>query len=366
MKNALTQHIRQVFEALKIHAEYTVFNSTKDNLPEWLRCTELTHEFVVCCEATVDKDRLQDFIHKKISILENHYYWFEGEILESNNYSSEIDNTHSIQSKEKLKTTTRLSSWLDNFIFNALHAEYAPDYQKFDYNLILQHEDNLKYLGTYFPRSYAETFCIFDNIFSNEIVKSKYATVKEVSILSVGCGTGGDIIGLLTIINKHFASIKKVEVVAVDGNNDALNILSQIIQQLKHQFHKEVILSTKQVVFEEIKTIETMPSFDFIITSKMINEIIKRGNGRFNNSYYDFAKAYSPLLKENGIMMILDVTTKDEMSEYCPILLNRQINQFVYEQPDYVSVIPFHVQKKRIAKCIVSHKRNSPLLILSL
>ena len=346
MKNALTQHIRQVFETLKIHAEYTVFNSTKDNLPEWLRCTELTHEFVVCCEATFDKDILQDFIHKKISILENHYYWFEGEILESNNYSSEIDNTHSIQSKEKLKTTTRLSSWLDNFIFNALHAEYAPDYQKFDYNLILQHEDNLKYLGTYFPRSYAETFCIFDNIFSNEIVKSKYATVKEVSILSVGCGTGGDIIGLLTIINKHFASIKKVEVVAVDGNNDALNILSQIIQQLKHQFHKEVILSTKQVVFEEIKTIETMPSFDFIITSKMINEIIKRGNGRFNNSYYDFAKAYSPLLKENGIMMILDVTTKDEMSEYCPILLNRQINQFVYEQPDYVSVIPIPCAEK--------------------
>lgn len=346
MKKALTQHIRQVFEALKIHAEYTVYNSTNDILPEWLHCTELTHEFVVCCEATFKKDLLQNFIHKNIFILENHYYWFEGELLECTNNSPVIVKTHSVQSKVKLKTTTRLPSWLDNFIFNTLHAEYAPDYQKFDYNLNLQHEDNLKYLGTYFPRSYAETFCIFDNIFSNEIVKSKYTTVKEVSILSVGCGTGGDIIGLLTIINKHFASIKKVEVVVVDGNNDALNILSQIIQQLKHQFHKEVILSTKQVVFEEIKTIETVSSFDFIITSKMINEIIKRGNGRFNNSYYDFAKAYSPLLKENGFMMILDVTTKDEMSEYCPILLNRQINQFVYEQPDYVSIIPIPCAEK--------------------
>lgn len=346
MKKALTQHIRQVLEALKIHADYTVYDSTNDILPEWLSYTELTHEFVVCCEATFEKNLLQNFIHKNIFILENHYYWFEGELLECTNHSPVIVKTQSIQSKVKLKTATRLPSWLDNFIFNTLHAEYAPDFQKFEYNLNLQHKDNLKYLGTYFPRSYAETFCIFDNLFSNEVVKSKFAIMKEVSILSVGCGTGGDIIGLLTVLNKHFASIKRVEVVAIDGNEDALNILSQIILQLKQHFHKDVYITTNQVVFEKITAVDTKSSFDFIITSKMINEIIKKGNSRFNNSYYDFAKAYSPLLKENGIMMILDVTTKDEMSEYCPILLNRQINQFVYEQPDYVSVIPIPCAEK--------------------
>ena len=64
-----------------------------------------------------------------------------------------------------LKTNTQLPSWLDDFIFKQLNAEYAPNFQKFDLNLDLTKEENLKYLGTYFPRSYAESFCIFDNIF---------------------------------------------------------------------------------------------------------------------------------------------------------------------------------------------------------
>ena len=347
MKKTLIQHIKQVFEALKIQTEYSVYDSVNDILPNWLQNVEIKYNFVICCEATFEKKRLEGFINKEIINFENYYYWFEGEKIESTHQSLEVNvEPHYIQSKEKLKTTTRLSSWLDNFIFNTLHAEYAPDYQKFEYNLNLKHEDNLKYLGTYFPRSYAETFCIFDNLFSNEAVKSKYATIKEVNVLSVGCGTGGDIIGLLTIINKHFASIKKVEVVAVDGNIDALNILSQIIQQFNLKFRKKVILITKQIVFDEITTIGTKYSFDFIITSKMINEIIKKGNGRFDNSYYDFANIYSSMLKYYGIIMILDVTSKDGMPEYCPILLNKQINQFVHHHPDYVSIIPIPCAEK--------------------
>lgn len=341
MKSSLIQHIRQVFETLKINAECTVINTANDTLPSWLQNTEITHEFIVCCNATFEKEKLQEFIHKDIFQIGNLYYWHEGEPTGNKKIPCEniLERSH-IQSNERLKTKTRLPSWLDNYIFNNLHAEYAPDFQKFEYNLKLQHEDNQKYLGTYFPRSYAETFCIFENIFCNEFIKTKYSTQTEVNILSIGSGTGGDIIGLLTVLNKHFPKIKILHVVAVDGNEDALSILSQIVQQLKQQFHKEIEVITKQVVFESITSIDITSLFDFIITSKMINEIINRGNGHLDNSYYDFANAYAPILKENGIMMILDVTTKVGVSQYCPILLNRQINQFAFEHPDYVSIIP--------------------------
>lgn len=341
MKNALIQHIKQIFEALEINVGFSVYDSVKDILPSSLQNIELTHEFVVCCDATFEKNKLQSFIHKDIFETNNCYFWFEGEKIKSEeiHHESIVESPH-IQPKEYLKSRTRLSSWLDSFIFNNLHAEYAPDFQRFEYNLDLQHEDNLKYLGTYFPRSYAETFCIFENLFCNVSIKSQYSTLTEVSILSVGCGTGGDIIGLLTVINKHFSSINKVNVVAVDGNEDALNILSQIVQQLKQQFPKEITLSSKQVVFDNITSIDINSSFNFIVTSKMINEIINRGKGRLDNSYYDFANAYAPLLKENGIMMLLDVTTKVGTSEFCPILLNRQINQFIHERKEYVSIIP--------------------------
>ncbi len=341
MKNALIQHIKQIFEALKINAEYSVFDSANDILPDWLQSVELTNEFVVCCDATFDKDCLQGFIHKELFKNNNHYYWFEGEQIVNKVHADKIVVEQFItQPKYNLKVKTRLSAWLDNFIFGSLNAEYAPDFQRFEYNLNLSHEDNLKYLGTYFPRSYAETFCIFDNVFTNDLIKSKYALKTEVSILSVGCGTGGDIMGLLTIINKHFASIKRISVVAVDGNEDALKILSQIIEQANQQFHKEVALFTRQVVFDRINAIDINSSFDFIITSKLINEIINKGKGCMDNSYYDFAQAFSPMLKEEGFMLLLDVTTKVGLSEFCPILLNRQVNQFVYEHPNFVSIIP--------------------------
>ena len=280
MKNVLIQHINQIFGALKIREVFFVYNSADDLLPDWLQSVELTNEFVVCCDATFDKDCLQGFIHKEVFKKNNHYYWFEGEPIINKVPTDEcVVEPSNTQPVYNLKVKTRLSAWLDNYIFGSLNAEYAPDFQRFEYNLNLSHEDNLKYLGTYFPRSYAETFCIFDNVFTNELIKSKYALKTEVSILSVGCGTGGDIMGLLTIINKHFTSIKRINVVAVDGNEDALKILSQIIEQANRQFHKEVALSTRQVVFDRINAIDINSSFDFIITSKLINEIINKGKG---------------------------------------------------------------------------------------
>ena len=285
MKRNLIQHIKQILEALKINAEYSVFDSANDMLPDWLQDVELTNEFVVCCDATFDKDCLQGFIHKEVFKKNNHYYWFEGEPIINKVHTDENIVEPSItQPKYNLKVKTRLSAWLDDYIFRCLNAKHAPDFQKFECNLNLSHEDNLKYLGTYFPRSYAETFCIFDNVFTNELIKSKYALKTELSILSVGCGTGGDIMGLLTIINKHFASIKRINVVAVDGNEDALNILFQIIEQANHQFHKEIDLFTRQVVFDRISDFDINSSFDFIITSKLINEIINKGKGNLDKS----------------------------------------------------------------------------------
>lgn len=340
MKNSLVKHIKQIFEVLEIHTEYSVYDSVNDVLPSWLQSVELTHEFVISCDAVFEKERLQGFIHKDLLEVENHYYWFEGEEKSRKTLDNIVNDKSPIQLKEKLKINTRLPSWLDNFIFNTLNAEYAPDFQRFEYNLNLTREDNQRYLGTYFPRSYAETFCIFDNLFHNETVKSYYTQLNEISILSVGCGSGGDLLGLLTAINKHFQPINKMNVVAIDGNSDALSLSSQIIGQASQQFHKEIVFIKKQLVFEKDTVADMQSSFDFIITSKMINEIINKGNGRMDNSYYDFATTYSPMLKDYGLMMLLDVTTKVGISEFCPILLNKQINQFIHKHPDFVSIIP--------------------------
>lgn len=366
MKSSLQQHIRNIYTVLNINADFQVIDTEKDEIPQLLDNILVTNKYIVLSDAVTAKDLLASFIGKEIFQLDNCIYWFEGEsIINNEQHNNVIEDILPKRPIEKLKVQTRLPSWLDNFIFKTLQAEYAPDHQRFEYNLDLTYEDNKKYLGTYFPRSYAETFCIFDNIFCNDVIKSKYSQQTEVNILSVGCGTGGDILGLLTAINKHFASIKKINIVAIDGNDNALTTLSQIISQAHLQFHKEIVIETKQIIFDTITSACIKTYFDFIITSKMINEIINKGEGRLDNSYYDFAKIYSPMMKVYGIMMILDVTTKVGGSDFCPILLNRQINRFVYEYSDFVSIIPIPCSKKENcqAQCFsqkeftVSHSR---------
>ena len=68
--------------------------------------------------------------------------------------------------------------WLDNYIFNILKAKYSPDYIRFEYNLNLNKDEVLIYLGTYFPRSYIETNSLGEPL-------SKSATLKMVARL--GC-----------------------------------------------------------------------------------------------------------------------------------------------------------------------------------
>ena len=94
-----------------------------------------------------------------------------------------------------LKTNTRLPDYLERYIFDKLNAQYAPDFERAKNNLYSEHSDNLKYLGTYFPRSYGETFCIFDSLFKNQSIKQTYELKQTVNILSIGCGMGGDTLG---------------------------------------------------------------------------------------------------------------------------------------------------------------------------
>jgi len=346
MKNDLTRHIEEIFNSLGLTISFEVFDCCNDKLPQWTKNIQLTHKYIVCCPDKSFKQRLQVFIGK--NILENgkYLYWFEGEkIIEPN--SLQFNEQYIIGEDEKieyLKTDTRLPTIIDDFIFNNLKAIYAPDFQRFEYNLDLTGEEIRKYLGTYFPRSYAESFCIFDNIFQNYVYQKIIADVKTLNILSVGCGTGGDIIGLITAIEKHFPIVSEINIFAIDGNNEALTILEQIIYKVQNQSSKKINLKTKQTVFSSISEflIENgnNQTFDYILSFKFVCEIISKGKGKLDNSYYDFVMKFLPLLSENGICLLLDVTTKPKHTTYYPILMNNQVNQAIKELRKYITLIP--------------------------
>lgn len=73
-----------------------------------------------------------------------------------------------------------LPKWLDDLIFNELGAIYRPmnsDMTNIDDNK----EKTLNYLGTYFPRSYAEAFCIFTKFFKEN--NPSFLQKEELSII---------------------------------------------------------------------------------------------------------------------------------------------------------------------------------------
>jgi SAM-dependent methyltransferase len=355
MKEKLRHHIKSIFEALGIgNLPFDVYACKIDVLPPFAAQVAWTHEFLICadCSQGVNynhvKQRLHDFSGKEIySIGKQCVYWFEGnsviahEVLPNPDIENRVD-----ENIEYLKTSTRLPGWLDDFIFDRLEANHSPDHRRYESNLNLSEEETLIYLGTYFPRSYAESFCIFDNIFQNKAYKRNTFARSTLNILSVGCGTGGDLFGLLTAIDKYDAKVEHIHIWAIDGNPTALSILSCITDQFQSHSRKKIRLNIFQVTFPSIGEINLSTcnmgniKFDFILSFKMICEIIARGHGAYDNSYYDFVKKFMPLLSEKGICVLLDVTTKTDHTTFNPILMNRQVNNALMELREYKTLLP--------------------------
>ena len=374
MKAELEKHISEILSSLQMSIDFEVYDCNNDILPEWSEQVHLTHEFLVCCERTNGIKKLQSFLGKPIFETFDNVYWFEGDrIAEIELTEKGILTETTVQKVEYLKTKTALPAWLDDFIFDRLRAEYAPDFRKFDYNLEITKEDNLKYLGTYFPRSYAESFCIFDNIFQNAVFQNVFSEKQSLNILSVGCGTGGDLVGLLTVIEKYSHSVSEVKVWAIDGNKEALAILEDIIQSFRSQTSKKVKLHTIENIFSSIDDIKTNQIedvlFDFILSFKMICEIVSAGVGANDNSYYNFIMRFVPMLSDAGLCLLLDVTTKTEHNySFNPILMNRQVNQALLELEEYQTLLPLPCsihEQTCVEQCFtqqifqVSHKQKT-------
>lgn len=241
-----------------------------------------------------------------------------------------------------MQTSIKLPTYLDELIFNKLNAKYEPDYTKFNKNLHLNQNENLIYLGTYFPRSYAESYLIFNNLFNNNIIKNTYLDKQEINILDIGSGTGGNLSGLLMSIIENLSDKKNINILAIDGNKDALKILQNIISNIQIKYNLNISLNCQYISFENIDELYQNSKvyfendYDVITTSKMINEILPDDN----NAYYEFCDYYLPHLSSDGLLSIVDVTMKIN-SQFLPIILNKQVNKFIKNNAtSYKTIIP--------------------------
>lgn len=245
-----------------------------------------------------------------------------------------------------MKTTCRLPNWIDDYIYRGVGAHNSPDFYKAQYNLDADNDDAINYLGTYFPRSFIESYCIFENLFSIANYRGFISHKTDVNILSFGSGSGGDIIGLLQALSA-FENIRDINVLALDGNWFHLQLLKQTIKL-------NVLSQRFNIKFEDIPfSIQSLSDlsnfcyqipnrFDFITSFKLVNELFSR-NILGNNCYELIAENLMPKLIDTGLFLLLDVNIPLK-GTYISNMMRDNLSHFMKMHRDYrtLSPIPCH------------------------
>jgi len=272
-------------------------------------------------------------------------YWTIGEQIPAIK-ANRVEKAEADMGMSFRQSSTMLAPWLDAFIFNQLEASYDPRYQNFDYNKDLGEEEAKIYLGTSFPSSYAENFLIFENLLLNQKFRSRIEAKRKLVLFSVGAGTGGDIIGLLTAIDKYLNTSVGLTVVALDSNRHSLALLRQVMERYRSITSRDIDFKVFEERIEGEGTLAKYAegafpdgSIDFLLFSKVGYEL--HGNRSFGgkNVYRVMLEHFMQKISDTGVFSIVDYA-EAEGQELIPLLMNQGVNSYIAANPSYATIVP--------------------------
>ena len=147
---------------------------------------------------------------------------------------------------------------------------------------------------------------------------------------------------MITAIGRHLPHTK-ISITAIDGNDGALAILKDLVECNPNK-NIQVELSAFSQTLGTIEDVEKLAfgknDYHFILCDKMVCELISK-EVLPTNAYAIMAKKLTAFLHENGLLIMLDVTTKDEHSGYFyPQLMNNAINDYVRKSRTIETLLP--------------------------
>lgn len=221
-------------------------------------------------------------------------------------------------------------SCFDVFIANHPGTDYSPDCGRVENNLNAKPHDANWYLGNYFPRSFVETFCIYDYIFSHGLDDIRKGG-DTLSICDIGVGSGGATFGLIWALRKRLygdATFKKIKVFGFDGNQNALNLFNKMKSVISDAWPIEFEFVTQRAVFSPKAIIPRQmidAPVDFVITAKCLQEIGESPEAVAQLYATYFNEAHS-ILAPTGIVSVLEI-----FSEHRREALNAVLNSAIRE-----------------------------------
>lgn len=222
-----------------------------------------------------------------------------------------------------------LPQWLDDYIFEHEKAEYyrcLSDMTVIDWGK----SDVLKYLGTYFPRSYAESYSLFSGFLAES--RYRWINMNHIDVFDFGCGTGGQLIGMLTSICENQHSIASVTVNALDGNKHSLRICERIVSEFQKRSNLKIEFKPFCLTIDDLYDLNLVGDvvtgkYDIVLSFKAICEFITKARFAGKNAYEQFVRIFIPKIKPDGIMLMADVTTfNKQANEWLPKIMDEGLS----------------------------------------
>ncbi len=203
---------------------------------------------------------------------------------------------HPQQLEKTVNTRFLLPTWLKATIDKETEGLEHLSVQEVQMTDELSSEDVRRYVKTYLPRSCAEAFVVLDHHLRDTTVDT------SISLLDVGCGSGGASLGCLLALHKHKGQTDcRVAMNMADVNGAAMDVAENFFQQGGDHFEGTVIEKVRRYTH----TKEALScSYDVIVASKSIGEMELRGGpGTFEKEMRKCAQC----MKLDGVLMVIDI-----------------------------------------------------------
>jgi len=234
----------------------------------------------------------------------------------------------------------RLPKELDEFIFGTLGAVYRPNYEKVRTTKNADEAVTKWYLGTYFPRSFVESYSIISELLMLNTVKNALEKKDKIRILGIGSGTGGEIFGAIKALSECFKNTPKdFDIRVIDINSEALKIQKEILENIKLTpgnmgWMKELLELKPETFFDQIKRKFDNKKYDFILIWKMVNEMLRVSCSYHHRGGTVFKQIISLgehyLKNDSGLLIISEITepvskneNQSEEDDFLPKIINR-------------------------------------------
>lgn len=246
-----------------------------------------------------------------------------------------------------MKECILLPQWLDDIIFNEYKAIYEPRPEDVMSNADKDYDFAKLYLGTYFPRSYAEAYRIFGKLLDNKNYYQVLNEFPELSVLDFCCGTGGEIFGIISILHERLPNLKSIRVDTFDANSDYIRFLFHLGEKLKENISINVSINpqcyhikTEQHLQDVVNY--TNSPYHIVLSCKALNEFIQHDVFPNENVYEKTARTFLPCLDKNGLLLISDLSHQDKKKGvFYPEILNKGFNSLLHSDNSYKSLYPY-------------------------